>query len=58
MDSAADAVDVACITGVPERCEMAEVGTGGEEKLEGYVLWGGGVVDENMGLVVGSDDGA
>lgn len=58
MNAVADAVDVTRITGVPEGGEMAKVGTGGEEELEGDVLWGGGVINEDVGLVVGSDCGA
>lgn len=58
MDPAADSVDIACITGVPEGGEVAEVGTGGEEELEGDVLWGWRVINEDVGLIVGSNGGA
>lgn len=58
MDAIADAVDIARITGVPEGGEMAEVSAGGEEELEGDVLWGGRMINEDEGLVMGSNSGA
>jgi hypothetical protein len=50
-----DAVDVARIRRVPERCGMALVGLGGEEELEGDVGGRGRVVQESVGLVVWAD---
>lgn len=58
MDPVADAVDIARITGVPEGGEMAEVSARGEEELEGDVLWGGWVINEDVGLIMGSNGGA
>lgn len=58
MNAVADAVNIARIAGVPEGGEMAKVGPGGEEELEGDVLRSGWVIDEDVRLVVGGDSGA
>lgn len=51
----ADAVDVACIGGVPESGGMALVGFGCKEELEGNVGGRGRVAEQRVRLVVGRD---
>lgn len=58
MDAVSDAMNITRITGVPERGEMAEVGARGEEELKRDILWGGRMIDKDMGSIMGSDSGA
>lgn len=58
MNAVADTMNIARITGVPEGGEMAKVGPGGEEELEGDALWSGWVIDEDVRLIVGGDSRA
>jgi hypothetical protein len=52
-----DAVDVACIRGVPERRGVALVGFGCQEQLERDVGGRGGVAEQRVRLVVRRDVG-
>jgi hypothetical protein len=55
MDALPDAVDVACVRGVPQRRYVALVGFGCQQELERDVGGRGRVVQERVRLVVGVD---
>lgn len=52
-----DAVDVACVGGVPERCGMALVGLGSKKELKGDIGGRGRMVEKGVRLVVWADVG-
>jgi len=52
VDALPYSVDVARVGGVPQRSDVALVGFGCEEELEGDIGGRGGVVEEGVGLVM------